>query len=246
MTALSVLYHDPHIVAVHKPAGLLVHKSDIARGQDESYAMQMVRDQIGQYVYTLHRIDRPTSGILLFALDEPSARTLKQHFTDQLIKKEYLAIVRGWPAEKITVDSPLRPADYGKKFAKKKPSARIKESKPAITHVERLGRSIIQHPVGRYPTARYALLKVAPKTGRTHQIRRHLAHLRYPIVGDKRYGDRHHNRFYIETLGLPGLFLLARSISFEHPITQKPITITTQLDQAWRRAGRILGFDLNI
>ncbi|MEM7798233.1 MAG: pseudouridine synthase, partial [Chloroflexota bacterium] len=213
MTRLDILYHDRHIVAVHKPAGLLVHKSEIARGQDDTFAMQMVRDQVGQYVYTLHRIDRPTSGVLLFALDEPSARTLKQNFTDQLIEKAYLAIVRGWPPKKMTIDYPLKPADYGKKFRRKKTKRSPKESKPAVTHFEQLGRVMVQSAVGRYETARYALLHITPKTGRTHQIRRHLAHLRHPIVGDKRYGDRHHNRFFTEILGLSGLFLLARSIS---------------------------------
>lgn len=91
---LTILYQDEYIVAVDKPAGLFVHRSYMDK--DEIYfALQLVRDQIGQYVYPLHRLDRPTSGILLFGLSEEVARLMGQAFMDKTIQKTYFALTRG-------------------------------------------------------------------------------------------------------------------------------------------------------
>ena len=103
---LPVLYRDEALIAVHKPSGLLVHRSELDR-HETRFTVQIVRDQIGQHVYPAHRLDRGTSGVLLFALDRDIARQLGEQFQTQQIDKTYLAIVRGYPDEIGVIDHPL-------------------------------------------------------------------------------------------------------------------------------------------
>ncbi|MFK7800632.1 MAG: pseudouridine synthase [Anaerolineae bacterium] len=233
---MRVLFEDNHLIAVHKPAGLLVHRTDIASGQADEFALQLVRDLTGKYVYPLHRLDRPTSGILLFAFDEDSARALSQDFTEHRIQKSYQALVRGWLLEESTLDYSLKKLTFDRRSRKKrqkepKPTVTVDvERQEAVTHIRPLAAYELPIAVGRYRTARYSLVELSPKTGRTHQLRRHMSHLRHPIIGDSRYGDGAHNRMFLDQFGIKRLFLTALKLSFTHPATQKPINIETTID----------------
>lgn len=196
---LPVLHHCERFVAVDKPAGMVVHRSEWC--PDGEPVLQRLRDQLRRHVFPVHRLDRATSGVLLFALDPDAARHLGAQFTAHTVDKRYLAIVRGWPDEAGLIDSPLA----------EDPSV---PAQPATTEYRRTASVELPVAVGRYATARYALVDVRPRTGRMHQIRRHFAHLRHPIVGDVRYGDGRHNRMWREVLARPGMMLRAVSIAF--------------------------------
>ena len=103
---LPILFRDEHLVAVHKPSGLLVHRTVLDR-HETRFAVQILRDQIGQYVHPVHRLDRGTSGVLLFALDRETSRILSAQFETQRIDKTYLAVVRGHPDESGIINHPL-------------------------------------------------------------------------------------------------------------------------------------------
>ena len=209
-----VLFRDEHIIAIDKPAGLLVHRSSIAPDATE-FALQIVRAIAGRQVYPIHRLDRPTSGVLLFALDRESAGHLGGQFTRREVQKTYRAIVRGHPADEGVIDYPL---------AREKGE----EKKGAVTRWKCIAQGEVDAPVSRYQTARYSLLELYPETGRRRQLRRHCAHIRHPIIGDTSHGDRHHNRFYRETLGLGGLFLFAQRLGFAHPVSGDPVVIEAE------------------
>lgn len=194
---LTLLWHDDRFVAIDKPAGALVHANEWCPGVEP--VLQRLRDQIGRWVYPVHRIDRATSGVLVFALDPASARELAGQFAARAARKRYLAIVRGHVAMHERVDYPLR----------EDPSS---PAMPAITELQRRGTVEVPIAVGRYATARYSLVECRPETGRAHQIRRHLAHLRHPIVGDVRYGDGRHNRAMRDHFA-PGMMLRAIELS---------------------------------
>jgi tRNA pseudouridine65 synthase len=226
---LTILYQDEYLVAVDKPAGLFVHRSFLDK--DEIYfALQLVRDLVGQYVYPLHRLDRPTSGVLLFALSEDVARIMGQAFTDKTIQKTYYALTRGHLLGNDTVDYPLKEKldKIGDKFVNTN-----KEPQSALTHYQSVATVTIAEPLGKYDSVRYSLIKLLPETGRRHQLRRHLAHLRHPIIGDINYGDNKQNPFFSQRFGFKRLMLIAKKLSFTHPITQLPIAIEAEFDQQW-------------
>jgi len=179
---LNILHQDEDYIAIDKPAGLLVHRSPLDKLATE-FALQMLRDQIGHLVYPCHRLDRPTSGVVLFALNREAHRQAQKAFAAQEVEKTYYAVVRGWLVGSGRIDSPLRHEEKNDKVQE------------ALTDYICLQQSTIQIPVGRYPTARFSLVELHPKTGRTHQLRRHMAHLRHPILGDTRHGDSTQNRF---------------------------------------------------
>ena len=242
---LKILYQDEYLVAMHKPAGLLVHRTSIAAGQTDQFAVQLLRDQIGQYVYPIHRIDRPTSGVLLFALDEATTRLVKEDFTEHRMYKRYLAIVRGHTAEAETIDYPL--AKWVDRKVKRKKKAKMEEGEvierqAAMTRYTRLATAELPIPVGPYASSRYSLVLAEPQSGRTHQIRRHLAHVSHPIVGDHRYGDNQHNRMFRDELGLPPLFLLAQQLCFTHPHSKVELQIEAEPNEIWRQACGRLGW----
>jgi len=106
MGDLTILFRDPHLIAIDKPAGLLVHRSAIDR-RETRFALQLLRDQIGQRVYPVHRMDKPTSGVLLFALHVDAARRMTALFTERRVHKTYLAVVRGHTPVADVIDYPL-------------------------------------------------------------------------------------------------------------------------------------------
>jgi tRNA pseudouridine65 synthase len=221
---LEILFEDEYYIAINKPNGLLVHRTRLAEEKNE-FALQMLRDQTGLRLHPLHRLDRGTSGVLLFAKTPEATAPIVQAFSERQPDKTYLAIVRGYAPEAGTIDYPIRPdRDNG-----------LKEPQEAVTHFERLGTIALQIPVGRYETSRYSLVKVKPETGRMHQIRRHLGHLRHYIIGDKKHGDWRHNLMFLEQLNSATMLLHAASLTFEHPFTKEKIEIKAALPENMRR-----------
>lgn len=218
---LNIIYQDEYLVAIDKPSGLLVHRSMLDKHETQ-FALQLVRDQINQHVFPVHRLDRPTSGVLVFALSPEIARLLGEQFSSQQILKRYITIVRGHAPEAGEIDYALK--EQLDKIADKK-AKQDKEAQQAFTTFKRLHTFELPFAVSRYPSARYSLLSVEPKTGRKHQIRRHLGHINHPIVGDTTHGDGKHNQFLKLQYGFSGLALSCQMMQFKHPIHQSNLTL---------------------
>ena len=215
---LTILYRDDDLVAVHKPAGMLVHRTAID-ACDGPALLQHLRDQLGMPVHPAHRLDKGTSGVVIFALHAEAARGLTAALRDGQAEKTYLAVVRGWAAAHREVDHPLR--DRPDRLARRQ----VVETRPAFTDVRCLAHAELAAAVGRYATARYSCVECRPRTGRQHQIRRHLKPLRHPVIGDANYGDGAHNRFLRETRGITRLLLAATAIRLPHPRSGAPLVI---------------------
>lgn len=236
---LEILYQDERYVAIHKPAGLLVHRSPIDR-RETRFAIQLLRDQLGQKVYPAHRIDRPTSGILLFGLDEAAGTALSVLFQERKVEKTYLAVARGFLPPSGSIDSPLH------KYRDLDGHVKSEETQEAQTDYRRLATSELPYPTERYATTRYSLVELYPHTGRRHQLRRHLAHIRHPIIGDVRHGCNKANKAAREHFHIHRLLLAATDIAFTHPYTGNPVAIHCPPDdsfQAALAATALSGFD---
>ena len=207
---VELVFSDEHYVAFDKPSGVVVHRQPGDR--EERPALQRARDHVRQHVYPIHRLDRSASGVLVFGRTPDAARRLAEAFAARTIDKRYVAVARGTIAERGTVDYPIR-AD------------RDAPLKSAVSDFVRLGQAELDEPVPPHPTARYSLVALRPRTGRTHQLRRHMAHLRHPIVGDVRHGDGRHNRVFRARLGSHRLLLWATRLAFVHPYTGEAIRI---------------------
>lgn len=203
LTAFEIVYRDDRLCAIHKPAGIMVHRSGI--GSDRVFVLQSLRDQLGQRVWPVHRLDRATSGVLLFALDPDTARSLGEMFTNRRVGKRYLAVVRGWTARTGEIDHPL---------AKHKHA----EKREARTRYRRLATCELPIAVGGFDTARYTLVEAAPQTGRRHQIRRHFKHISHHLIGDTTYGDGRHNRLFRQHLNCHRMLLHASRLELDHPL----------------------------
>jgi len=223
---LDILYRDKHLLAINKPHGLLVHRSSIATNADV-FALQLVRDQIGQRVYPVHRLDRKTGGVLLFALSKEMHAELSDLFKNGEVNKKYLAIVRGYTKEKESIDYPLK-NDKGK----------IQE---ALTHYTTISKADIPYALEKHSTQRYSLVEVKPETGRMHQIRKHFSHIFHPIIGDRPHGCNKQNRFFKEQFSMDTMLLHAHSIEFHHPRNKKLIKITAPLQSEFKRMIKVLG-----
>jgi tRNA pseudouridine65 synthase len=274
---LNILYQDEFMVAVDKPAGLFVHRSYMDR--DEVYfALQLVRDQVGQYVYPVHRLDRPTSGVLLFALTKEVATKLSEAFANKSCQKEFesdtelenkvegdtqtaqqdqldqverltidknidgsnLAMVKTYYAlarGHLVVSSDLIDHPLKEKLDKlgDKNVSHDKPAQSAQSYYQVKQQASLPIKVGKFDSVRYSLIQVRPITGRRHQIRRHLAHLRHPIIGDINYGDNKQNPFFIEHFGFKRLMLIAKSLEFNHPISNERIKISAPFDEQWQQ-----------
>ena len=227
---LEILYKDEHLVVINKPSGLLVHKSPIDK-HETKFALQMVRDQIGQYVYPVHRLDKPTSGVLVFALSSEVASLLSEQFKSHSIEKEYLAVVRGYAKASELIDYDLK-VILDKKADKDR--NKNKEPQEAQTYYECLSTVELPYAVSRYPVARYSLVKLLPKTGRKHQLRRHMKHILHPIVGDTKYGRNEHNRLFRDKFECHRLLLHASKISFVHPVSGEEMLIEAKMDETFQ------------
>ena len=224
---LSIIYQDEYLVAIDKPSGLLVHRSMLDKHETQ-FAMQLLRDQIGQHVFPVHRLDRPTSGVLVFALSSEVARKLGEQFFAQSIKKTYLAIVRGHIVDEGEINYALK--EKLDKIADKT-AKQDKLAQEAVTLFNRLDKFELPFAVSRYPSARYSLVQLTPKTGRKHQLRRHLAHINHPIVGDTAHGDGKHNAFLRQEFNFNQLALTCKSMLLIHPISQAPLVLRCELDK---------------
>jgi len=235
---LPVLYRDDWLVAVHKPSGLLVHRSDLDR-HETRFAVQMLRDQLGRRVWPLHRLDKGTSGVLLFALDADTARRAMAQFEAGAVGKRYLAVVRGWPAEAGLVDHALVPDAADRAWLGSKTGA---AAQPALTRYRRLATVELPCQVDRYSSSRYALVELEPLTGRRHQLRRHMKHIAHPIVGDSSHGKGRHNRLFQELFGCHRLLLAATEMRLIHPVSGEPLSLLAPLAEDFAQVLRALGW----
>lgn len=222
---MDILFQDSFLVAVNKPAGLLVHRTQLDWRESDS-AVQQLQEQLGVKVYPVHRLDRPTSGVLVFALAAPIARTLSKAFMAKQVNKSYLAVVRGFAPAETTVDHPLKEELDPIADRSANPD---KAAQDAVTEVTTLDQVELPFKVDRFPTSRYSLVRAKPITGRKHQVRRHLRHLGHPIVGDVNHGSGKHNRFFRDQYGVSRLLLACESMSFDHPVLPKRLHITAAL-----------------
>ena len=225
--ALPVLYRDDRLAVVAKPAGLMVHDSALARGETD-FAADRLRAQFARPVFLVHRLDRATSGCLLLAFDRDAASALGKAVMagaedPRAFGKDYLAVCRGWPAERFVVDHPL---DGGPG----KPHKKV-----AVTEFVRLATCELALPSAGFPTSRYALLQARPLTGRFRQIRRHLKHASHHLIGDTSHGDGRHNRQF-RLLGIHRMLLHAWRLRFAHPATGAPLEVTAPVDADFARA----------
>jgi tRNA pseudouridine65 synthase len=205
---LRALFQDDDLVAISKPPGMLVHRG---WARDGVPALQALRDQIGRYVFPVHRLDRGTSGVLVFALRSEVARDLQQQFVRGEVDKRYLALCRGKSPELRRVDHPIAAVTGD-------------EPRPAVTNLCLLGSF-----------ERYGLYEARPQTGRTHQIRRHLKHASHPIIGDVRYGKGEQNRVFRERFGFHRMALHCTQLGFEHPRSGEAMTVVAPVEDAFAR-----------
>ncbi|MDP5135903.1 tRNA pseudouridine(65) synthase TruC [Rheinheimera baltica] len=224
---LTILYQDDFIVAIDKPSGMLVHRSFLDK-HETVFVMQTLRDQIGQHVFPVHRLDRPTSGVLLFALSSDVARLLGEQHEQKLWRKNYLAVARGFLPYAGELNYALKEEldKIADKFSRddKAPQEAITRYKP-LQYVE------LPIPVSKYPAARYSLVAMQPITGRKHQLRRHLAHLRHPIVGDTSHGDGKHNALFKQHFDCRRLLLIAKQLQLPHPVSGETLCLSAGLNE---------------
>lgn len=220
---LTVLYRDEHYVAIDKPPGLLVHKTFLAEA--EHYALQLLRKQLKRRVYPVHRLDRPTSGVLLFGLSSAAAKAACACFEAREVAKRYLAVVRGYTDEQGQIDYALQEEDDGR------------AAQDARTAYRRLATVELPVATGRYASSRYSLVEVLPETGRKHQIRKHFHHVFHPLIGDTTYGEGRHNRLFRENYGVSRLLLQARRLDWVQPYTGERLSLAASFDLEW---GRVL------
>ncbi len=236
---LEILYHDADCIAVNKPAGMLVHRSWLDRHETQ-FVMQTLRDQIGQHVYPVHRLDRPTSGVLLFALGSDSARALAQQFEQKSVQKSYWAVVRGHLHGAGSIDYALK--EVHDKIADALADA-DKPAQSARTDWQTLAQT--EQPfssAARYATSRYSWLALTPHTGRKHQLRRHMKHIFHPIVGDTTYGDSAQNRAVAAHTGVSRLMLHAHSLAFDRLSDGLRIRAEAPVDADWQRVLAAFGW----
>jgi tRNA pseudouridine65 synthase len=220
---LTEIYRDRWLLVVHKPAGLLVHRSPIDRHETE-FALQYARAlNGGEHVYPVHRLDRPTSGVLVFARDPQTASSLGKTMMAGAVHKTYLAMVRGWTPEQGVIDHPLR----------EEPEDRRRKGEPqpvreACTRYRRLATTEIPVAIEGHPSSRYSLIALYPETGRKHQLRRHMKHISHPIIGDANHGRGRHNRYFAERFGHGRLMLAAIGMKFLHPVTGVPLQLKAE------------------
>ena len=227
---IEIIYEDEFLVAINKEAGLLVHRSWLDKGETR-FAMQLTRDAVGCHVYPVHRLDKPPSGVLLFAKSSSVARSLTEAFTEHKVTKQYLTVVRGYMSEQGSIDYALsfKPDAIADKFADLD-----KPAQEAVTYWQSLAQIELPFAVSRkHDTSRYSLMRLIPETGRKHQLCRHMKHLFHPIVGDTSHGDGRHNRFFRTQYGCTRMLLHAQTLALSHPVTGEQLLLKAALDDQW-------------
>ena len=224
---LEIIFRNEHLIAINKPHDLLVHRSPIA-ADIEVFALQLLRDQVGQKVYPVHRIDRKTGGVLLFAFDKAVEIEMQKQFADNLVSKKYFAILRGHTPDTGEIDYPLR-----------KENGAFQE---AFTSYHTLKRTELDVPFGKHATSRYSLIEATPKTGRMHQLRKHFAHIFHPIIGDRTHGCNKQNKLFKEKWDMTTMLLHASQLTFDHPGSGGTISIDAPLQPEFIRVMELMGW----
>ena len=228
--ALRIVHRDAHLVVVDKPAGMAVHRS--RQHPDTEVLLQRLRDQLGQWVWPVHRLDPPTSGLILFALDPETAKRLGARFREREVEKRYLAVVRGWPEASGVIEHPLRREGRS-------------ERQDAVTEYRTVDTTELPIPMSPHPTARYALVELRPVTGRQHQLRRHMKHISHPIIGDTTYGKGPHNRLFRERCESGSLLLRAMGLRLDLPWSGQCLELSAGLNEEWRGVLNKVGLKLD-
>jgi tRNA pseudouridine65 synthase len=218
---LEIIYEDDYCLAINKPPNMLVHHSYSSRNLSETQSLMEYLSQNDITAFPIHRLDYKTSGVLLLSKKKEQVSAFQALFENQTISKKYTALVRGFVDEKGSIATPV-----------KNEKGQYKE---ALTHFALVKTLHLNFNIKPYPTARYSIVHLFPKTGRTHQLRIHANKISHPIIGDPRYGNRHHNHYFSDQLGIPYLFLHAYELNFIHPFNQKSIEIQAQFPFFWEK-----------
>jgi tRNA pseudouridine65 synthase len=222
---LEIVYRDEYFFVIDKPAGFFVHPPEVSAYPTprEKICLYLLREKFQQEVFPVHRLDAPTSGLVIFAFDKPATRALSKLFADREMKKTYQALARGFVPAQGCIDLPLRIAGF-------------EEPIDALTEYRALKYLELPVSVGKkYQSARYSWVEVQPRTGRWHQIRRHFDQIAHPLLGDVEHGDSYHNRFFRDELKIPGLCLRATELEFQHPWSQEWICIQAPPTDTWAK-----------
>lgn len=224
------LYEDEILLAVEKPRDIHVHPSSLSRR--ETSLQDILQEELGFRPLPIHRLDRPVGGVLLLAKDRETASVFGERLRERGgMEKRYLAIVRGWMEGGGIIDRPLRQA----------PGKPERESR---TRWRSLALGEAPWGDGQFPTSRYSLLELEITTGRYHQIRRHLASVSHPVIGDIPHGDNPKNKIWKKNTAIDGVMLRSRQLSFIHPKTGHRITVESPPDPRFTEAALLFGWDL--
>jgi len=228
-----ILYEDDFIVAINKPNNILVHHSSMSRNQqNQENLIQLLKRKYHKRYYPIHRLDRKTSGIILFAKKKEYVSKFQELFIQNAIQKTYYGIVRGFSPTYILIDSDVKGRDS-------------LVYKNAVTELTTITTKEIVIPVTPYNSSRYSLVKLQPKTGRLHQLRIHLNKINHPLIGDPKYGDRFHNRMFIKEFSCDKLFLHAGLLVFNHPFTHKEILLKADFPKDWNTIFNVFNWKLS-
>lgn len=225
---LDIIYQDEYLIAINKPHGLLVHRTAMA-SDAKVFALQLLRDQVGRKVSPVHRLDRKTGGLLLFAFDKENEIAMQKQFMEGQVKKKYLAVLRGYAPDNMDIDYPLM-----------KDNGVMQE---AFTSFVTLKRTELEIPFGKHATSRYSLVEASPTTGRMHQLRKHFAHIFYPIIGDRKHGCNKQNRFFKEQWDMTTMLLHASELSFVHPVSGVLMELRADLQPEFRAVLEMMKFE---
>lgn len=234
--SLRVIYQDDTLIAIDKPAGLLVHRTNLDR-HETRFAVQLLRNQLGRHVFPVHRLDKGTSGILLFTFDGNTAAELATQFEEKTTRKTYLALVRGYCGSQQIISHPLKrePENYD--------DHREAVIQDAETWAQRIGECEMSWPSDQHPSSRYSLIALEPRTGRRHQLRRHMKHTSHPIIGDATHGKGRDNRQFAAQTGISRLMLANIGLHVFHPKTGQPLTLACPVEPGFRMALTQLGLE---
>ena len=216
---IEVIYEDEYCLVVNKPNNLLVHHSYFSRNVEEESLVELLRLAGYDHPIPVHRLDRKTSGALLFSKSNEYVKSFQELFENDLIDKKYVALLRGFVNDGGVIDSPV-----------KNERGNYKE---ALTYFRMFKTKELPIPVTPYNSSRYSLVVMSPKTGRMHQLRIHANKISHPIIGDHKYGNRHHNKMFEDTLNMPNLFLHAYKLNFVHPYLNIRLILKAGLPSFW-------------